>query len=142
MPRILLTCLTIAFSFFTMEGAFSQDRKQTTGSAPAQTDGTSSYVTGLTAGRARSLVGVAVGLISVIIGWRAKARSDFGNSRPQVIAAVLGVTAIILSVVHLANTTGGFGTGGGKAGAIVALALGVAGTALNVLRLRSKRGSS
>jgi hypothetical protein len=45
---------------------------------------------------------------------------------------------MVLSVVHLANITGGFGTGGGKAGAIVAIVFGLIGTILSGLALRSK----
>jgi len=34
---------------------------------------------------------------------------------------------MVLSVVHLRSSTGGFGTGSGRAGAIVALVLGLIG---------------
>ncbi|HEV8283641.1 MAG TPA: DUF6223 family protein [Chitinophagaceae bacterium] len=131
-PYILSACLIIGFAFLATEKAFSQTTP----------DGTSPYVTGLTAGRAKSLVGVFAGLISLIIGWRAKARSAHGAGigKPWVITAlVLGLLAIVLSVVHLGTTPGGFGTGGGKAGSIVALAVGLIGTILSGLTLRSKR---
>src|SRR5690349_12349304 len=87
----------------------------------SQTDQQSeNYVTGITSGRARSLIGVVFGLTSLIIGLKGKTRK-----RKWVITALaLGLIAVMLSVVHLLNLTGGFGTGGGKAGAIVALALG------------------
>ena len=82
-----------------------------------------------------------MGLISLIVGRRAKARaavSSGGGRSLSITGLVLGVVAIVLGLVHLANTTGGFGTGGGKAGAIVALALGLIGTSVGGLALRSK----
>lgn len=139
---ILAACLTIAFSFLITGKGFSQEgqeHKMDTNSTG--TEGTSSYVTGITAGRARSLVGVALGLTSLIIGWRAKARSSVSPSgrKWNIAALVLGLVAIVLSVMHLATIMGGFGTGGGKAGAIVALVLGLIGIVLGGLTLlRSK----
>ena len=50
----------------------------------------------------------------------------------------LGLVAIVLSILHLANTVGGFGSGGGKAGAIVALVLGLIGATLIGMAMRSK----
>lgn len=98
------------------------------------------YVKGITPGRARSLVGGVLALLGVVIGWRARRRSDNGR-KWTVIAFALGCVAIVLSVVHLANNTGGFGTGGGKAGAIVAIVLGAAGVVTSIITLRSKRQS-
>ena len=92
----------------------------------------------ITSGRAQSLVAVAVGLISVVIGGVALRSSRTGNGRASaILALVLGLISIALSVVHLANSTG-FGTGGGRAGAIVALVLGLIGTILGGLA-RSRR---
>ena len=111
------------------------------GNAYSQTGETDAYVTGITAARARSLVGVALGLVSLITGWRVKRRSSVGKSYRRswaIIALVLGLVAIVLSIIHLANVNGGFGTGGGKAGAIVALMLGIIGASLNGVALRSK----
>lgn len=94
----------------------------------------------ITSGRAQSLVAGAVALISVVAGGLAlrSARTATGGGRGSAIAAlVLGLIAIVLSIVHLANSTG-FGTGGGRAGAIVALVLGLIGTILGGLA-RSRR---
>ena len=92
----------------------------------------------ITSGRARSLVAVAVGLISVIIGGLARARS-VGRAAP-IVALVSGLICVVLSVVHLGMSTGGFGTGSGRAGAIVALVLGLIGICLSALALaRSHR---
>jgi hypothetical protein len=103
---------------------------------------------GITPGRARALVAVAAGLISLVIGGLAMARSagriGTGNGRAgAIVALVLGLTGMVLSVVHLGNSTGGFGTGSGRAGAIVALVLGLIGINLGGLALaRSRRSRS
>jgi hypothetical protein len=99
------------------------------------------YVKGITPARARSLVGGVIGLASVVIGWCAKSKAvkNSKSSRSWGISAlVLGLVAVILSIVHLAGNTGGFGTGGGKAGAIVALVLGIIGAALGGRAMRRR----
>lgn len=102
----------------------------------------------ITNGRARALVAVAVGLISVVTGALAKARSagrtSTGNGRTMaIVAVVLGLIGMVLSVVHLGTSTGGFGTGSGRAGAIVALVLGLIGINLGGLAVaRSRRSHS
>lgn len=137
-PFILSMCLIIGFSSLTAEQVFSQ-------SAP---DATSPAVTGITAGRAKSIAGGVIALISLIIGWRANStnRSGAGNNankRTQAIIALsLGGIAIILSLVHLSTSAGAvLGSGSGKAGAVVALVLALIGTALSGLALRPKRAS-
>ncbi len=102
----------------------------------------------LTAGRARSLVGAVVGLISLMIGGVALARAaghiGTGNGRTgAIVALVLGLIGLVLSVVHLGSSTGGFGTGSGRAGAILGLVAGLIGTNLGGLALaRSRRSRS
>lgn len=136
-PCILSLCLAVGLSIATEAIAFAQsDEDQKTESASKKD---SAYVSGITSARARSLVGGVLGLLSLIIGWRAKARSTVNPkiARPWSIASLVsGLAAMILSIVHLANHTGDFGTGGGKAGAIVALVLGLMGTTLGVVALR------
>lgn len=101
---------------------------------------------GITNGRARALVGAVVGLISLVVGGLALARSagriGAGNGRGgAIVALVLGLVGMVLSVVHLGSSTGGFGTGGGRAGAIVALVLGLIGMNLGGLALARSRRS-
>lgn len=100
-------------------------------------------VSGLTSGRAATILPAIMGLISVIIGWRALARSAgrVGASRLMVILAlVLGLIDMVLSGLHLTRITTGLGTGSGKLGAIVAFVLGVIGMVLGVLAWgRSRR---
>jgi hypothetical protein len=99
-----------------------------------------SYVTGMTSGRARSLIGVGLALVSVVVGWRVKKRP--GNNRVWAfIALAAGILGMLVSIMQLAKNTGGFGTGGGKAGAIVALILGTTGIFINGLTLRSRKSA-
>jgi hypothetical protein len=98
---------------------------------------------GITSGRARALMRAGIGLISVVCGGLAVARSKgvngTGKGRVDAIAAlVLGVIGVLLSVVHLGGSTG-FGTGGGRAGAIVALVLGLIGVSLGGLAAARSR---
>jgi hypothetical protein len=95
-------------------------------------------VSGLTPGRAAAIVPAVLGLISVVIGWSALARSSGrvkAGRRKAIIALVLGLTDIFLSSLHLARITGGIGTGSGKLGAIVATVLGLIGIALGALAM-------
>ena len=93
-----------------------------------------------TSGRVRSLVGVAVALASVIVGWLAKsqARAGGGVRGAAIAALILGLVGFVFSAVHLAGSTG-FGTGGGRAGAIVGLVLTVVGTILGGRALTNSR---
>lgn len=137
---ILQTCLIIGFFLLTTEMLFAQ----------STSEGTSPAVRGITTGRAKAIIGGVVALLSLIIGWRAKAHSNStnlsnvgnnGNRRTQAIIALsLGGIAIILSLIHLSTSAGAvLGSGSGKAGAIVALVLALIGTALGGLALRPKR---
>ena len=131
-PYFLSACIMICF-FLLPENAFAQ--------ANQNTDSTSSYVKGITTGRAKTLATGVLGLIGLIIALRAKRRlaknSDYRNG--LVIAFVLSLVTIILSAIQLIASAGAvFGSGSGKAGAIVALFLGLIGTALSGLSLRKK----
>ena len=107
---------------------------------PVTTYAQSPQVGEITTGRARSLVGAVVGLISLVAGGLALARSagrfGSGNGRAgAIVALALGLLGMILSVIHLSTFTGGFGTGSGRAGAIVALVLSLIGISLGGLIL-------
>lgn len=96
------------------------------------------YVLGV--GRTVPTVAAVVGLISVIIGGLALARSGgrfgAGNTRSGTIAAlVLGLISVIVGGLHGANAAGGLGTGNGLAGAVVALVLGLIGMVLGGLAM-------
>ena len=96
----------------------------------------------ITPGRLFSIVAALLGIISVIIGRMALARSagPTGSRRFRAIMAlVVGLIGMFLSGLHLATTTGGFGTGKGRAGAIIALVIGLIGTALGWRALNRSR---
>jgi cytochrome bd-type quinol oxidase subunit 2 len=131
LPFILSACLMIGCCFLA-GAAFSQ----------TTADGGTSVPSGITPGRARTIVIGVVGLISLVAGWMAKARNSrgAGSGRSWAIPAlVLGLVCATLSVLHLATVKSGFGTGSGKAGAIVALLLGLSGMALAGMALRPKQ---
>jgi uncharacterized membrane protein len=100
-------------------------------------------VSGITPGRAAALLPAVVGLISVVIGKLALARSAgrVGSGRLKaIVALVIGLIGMVLSGLHLARATGAIGTGSGKLGAIVALVLGLIGMVIGGLALaRSRR---
>jgi len=96
----------------------------------------------ITLWRLASIVTAVVGLISVVIGRQALARSSgpIGSRRPKAITAlVMGLICVVLSILHLILSTGGFGTGSGKLGAIVAMVIGLIGTIQGGLALARSR---
>jgi hypothetical protein len=104
---------------------------------------TDSFLQVVTTGRLWSIVAGLLGLTGLIIGLMALNRSGrriHSAQRMGTIALVLGSICIILSIIHLARTTGGFGTGKGRAGAIVALVIGLIGIIFSRLAVtRSRR---
>lgn len=104
------------------------------------------FAADFTAGRTRAMMVAVVGLISLVMGGFALARSKRGTGTGSgrtaaIVALVLGLIGVILSVVHLGGSTG-FGTGGGRAGAIVALVLALIGVTLGGLALARSRRSA
>lgn len=100
---------------------------------------------GLTPGRLTSIIAGLVALTSIITGGlalRSSAGADF-KKRVGTWSIVMGSLSTLLSLAHLAMATGGFGTGSGKAGAIVAIVLGVTGVLLGSRALsRARRSKS
>jgi uncharacterized protein DUF6223 len=101
------------------------------------------FAADLTSGRARSLVGTFVGLISLIAGVMAmrSARRTGNGRRAGMVALVLGLIGVVLDVVHLSTFTGAFGSGSGRAGAIVGLVLALIGMGLGGLAVARSRQS-
>jgi hypothetical protein len=101
---------------------------------------------GITNGRARAIVAAVVGLISLVVGGLALARSagriGTGNGRMgAIVALVAGLIAVVNGGLVLATADGGPGTGNGVVGAIVALVLGVIGMVLGRQALARSRRS-
>ena len=100
---------------------------------------------GLTTGRLESILISLLGLTSLILSlrhFRSPVNSSPGKRKGILIAGLAGLICIILAGVHIANSTGGFGTGSGKAGAIVAIALGLTAIILSGISLNRFRQAS
>ena len=96
----------------------------------------------VTIGRLTSIITGVIGLVSVLTGRQALMRSSHPvSSRPKAIAAiVMGIASVVAGALHLILSNGGFGTGSGKLGAIVAMVAGFTGACFGLLALnRSKR---
>ena len=95
--------------------------------------------TQVTTGRLGSILIGVLGLASLIISlrnFRSSKKSASTTNRLSIIgAASLGLLCVVLAAIHIVNSSGGFGTGSGKAGAIVAIVLGLAGIILSYLSL-------
>jgi hypothetical protein len=86
--------------------------------------------------------GVAAGLVGAAIGALALTRSAgrAGVGRRKGIAAlVLGPIALVMGGLVVATADGGIGTGNGLAGGIVAIVVGLIGTAAGALALVRSR---
>jgi hypothetical protein len=97
-------------------------------------------------GRLVPTVAAVAGLISVVIGGLALARSGrigTGNRRVgALVALAAGLISLAVGGLHMAKSAGGFGTGNGLAGAVAALVLGLIGMVLSGLALaRSRRNT-
>ena len=138
-PYLLSACLIAGITFLVPGKVFSQKDKEESKveeTLPATNEEGHTYKKGITPGRAGSLLGGVIGLISVIIGWRAKVRSTPKGAK---VAITLGLLAILLAMIHLSFVAGAvFGSGSGKAGSLVALLLAVIGITLGGLTLRSR----
>jgi uncharacterized protein DUF6223 len=114
------------------------------GSGPAHT--TAAAIGGYVLGTGRTVPSTAavLGLIGVVAGGLALARSvrRGGDHRAGGVAAlVLGLVGLVVGAVHAANAAGGPGTGNGLVGAVAAVALGLVAAVLGGLVLaRSRRG--
>ncbi|MFS8099035.1 DUF6223 family protein [Lentzea alba] len=85
----------------------------------------------MTAGRAWSLVGAALGLVGIVFGALALSRR-----RGAVVALVAGVLGAALGVMVVLMAKGGPGTGYGIVGGYVSLVLGLAAVTLGGLAKR------
>ncbi|MEV4362164.1 DUF6223 family protein [Nonomuraea sp. NPDC049625] len=94
----------------------------------------------LTPGRLWSLVAIALGLVGVILGGLALARST-GRAR-AVVALAAGLAGAVVGGLVVAAAEGGPGTGYGIVGGVIALLVGLVGVALSGLALTRSRRSS
>ena len=85
----------------------------------------------LSAGRAWSLVGAALGIVGVVFGVSALARL-----RGALVAVALGTAGVVIGAVVVLMAEGGPGTGYGIVGGYVSAVVGLAGVVLGVLARR------
>lgn len=98
------------------------------------------YVKGLTTARVLGLAELLLGVLSIVMAVRSKKRLA---AKSPTLALTLGLLAVVFSMVHFITTNGAvFGSGSGKAGAILAFLLGLVGMTLSGLVLRQKKVSA
>ena len=96
---------------------------------------------GMTSGRLVATSAALVALIGAVVGGVTLVRPAgiFGTSIVRLVAVLAGLMGVAIGG-YLVATTSNFGTGGGRAGAVVALVLGLLAVALGVMALsRSRR---
>jgi hypothetical protein len=89
-------------------------------------------------GRLVPTASAVIGLIGVIVGGLALARTGKGRAR-AITAVIAGLISVIVGGLHAVNAAGGVGTGNGLAGAIAAIILGVIALVLGGVALRRRR---
>jgi len=135
-----MAALIIASCFSATVNAFSQtpdtvNTKQHTETKKSGLFNEGGYVKGITPARVIGLTESLMGILSIVFAVRAKKRSSGAKT-----ALILGLLAITFSIVHFATTAGAvFGSGSGKAGAILAILLSLTGIILSGLMLRQKK---
>ena len=100
-------------------------------------------VSGITEGRAATILPLVLGLLTLVVGWIALARSAKQIKISRLMSAITlatGLPGVLIGILHLVRATGAIGTGSGRLGAIVAMILCLVGMLLGVLAsARSKR---
>lgn len=134
--------LIIACCLFATVKTFSQTPDTTNKTATTETKKSNlfnegGYVRGITPARAIGLAELLLGILSIVFAVRAKKRSSIAGTKT---ALTLGLVAIVFSIVHFVTTAGAvFGSGSGKAGAILAIILSLVGIMLSRSVLRRKK---
>ncbi len=96
---------------------------------------------GLGSGRIIPTAAAFLGLLGIVLGGLALGRPS-GNRLGQFGASAAGVAGLISLIVgglHAANSAGGFGTGNGLAGALLAIGFGTISIVISGLAMRSRR---
>jgi Family of unknown function (DUF6223) len=134
MKRYISFVLIVGLTLFVSDEVFSQVSETSKNNSKLFNEG--GYVRGITLARAIGLVELALGLSSLIIATRAKKRSAKKGAKTSL---ALGLGAVVFGVIHFFITAGAvFGSGSGKAGAIIAFIMGLIGVILAFLTLRPR----
>lgn len=124
MKKYISIFLITGMILFMGKESFSQAEEQGDNSSKLFNEG--GYVRGMTLPRILGLAELALGVASIIIAIRAKKRL---SKRGAKVALTLAFGAVVFSAVHFFVTAGAvFGSGSGKAGAIIAFILGLIGS--------------
>lgn len=138
----LFVSLIISCCLFASVKTFSQTPEPANKAATTETKKSAlfnegGYVKGITPARAIGLVELLLGILSIVLAVRAKKRSSIAGTKT---ALTLGLLAIVFSIVHFVTTAGAvFGSGSGKAGAILAIMLSLVGIILSGAVLYRKK---
>lgn len=131
---LALTCCLLATEKTFSQTSESVNKTEITETKESNLFNEGGYVRGITPARAIGLAELLLGILSIVFAVRAKKRSSIKGAKT---ALTLGLLAVIFSVVHFSTTAGAvFGSGSGKAGAIVAIMLSMAGIILSGSVLR------
>jgi hypothetical protein len=90
-------------------------------------------VVAMSVGRLGATAAAAAGLIGILLGGRALARSASRSRPAPPTGMVLGLIAVALGGLVTATSDGGLGTGNGLGGAVVAIVAGLIAIALGFL---------
>jgi hypothetical protein len=90
-------------------------------------------VVAMSVGRLGATAAATAGLIGILLGGRALARSAGRNPSAPPTGMVLGLIAVALGGAVTATSNGGPGTGNGQGGAVIAIVAGLIAVALGFL---------
>ncbi|MEV4897452.1 DUF6223 family protein [Nonomuraea sp. NPDC055795] len=94
----------------------------------------------LTSGRLWSVIAAVIGLTGVVIGGLALARSTGPSKKGAIMALVAGLASMVIGALIVAAAKGGPGTGYGIVGGVVDLAVGLVALVLGgVAAARTRR---
>jgi hypothetical protein len=96
---------------------------------------------GLTSGRLLSIATGIAGIFGIVVGARSLKNSPARNSsrRAALMAIVIGAFCSVMSFIHFEASKGGFGSGSGKAGAIVGFFIGLTAISLGTVSVSRRK---
>lgn len=132
MKNLLSALLTVALLLFVTFQTFSQGAEGGDNASKLFNEG--GYVRGITPARVIGIIELVLAVGGLVMAWRAKKTLSAKTAK---LSLWLGACAILSSVIHFLITSGAvFGSGSGKAGAIIAGLIALIGilTAQSALR--------
>ncbi len=142
MNKYISTLFIIWMTFLPCENLFSQstqseNKTEITDTKESKLFNEGGYVSGVTTARLIGLLEMALAIASIVFAIKARKSASYKKAKN---ALMLGGLAIIFSIVHFATVAGAvFGSGSGKAGAILAILLSLIGITISGLVLRHNK---